>query len=374
MSYKFNRTKGTYEAWVVQRNPITKKPETIRRKGISTKSEAVRVEAQIRELLSNKFKRELVSTLQTCVKLFLDEKAGAGLKNKTVSGYGDFLQAVFVREVGDVFIDEITDDRIRSFFTQYYSDRQPRTKKNGLNHLRQFFQFCLRKGFVKSDPVPQLHFRYGSKIKQGLNEKQLKLLLSEAKNLQSKWYLIWVTAAYTGMRSGELFALTWRQIDFDNGKIIVDRMWTSKDGYTDRTKNGGHRMIDLPPALALELRANLPRNAVQSDFVLPHLRAWEKGEQAKEIRRFTSGLGLPMIRFHDLRASWATLLLTNGVAATVVMAMGGWHDLKTMNKYLRLAGLDVDGAQSRIDLRSPDHSERRLVVARILDTGSSVSD
>jgi integrase len=81
-----------------------------------------------------------------------------------------------------------------------------------------------------------------------------------------------------------------------------------------------------------------------------------------------------MIRFHDLRASWATLLLTNGVAATVVMAMGGWHDLKTMNKYLRLAGLDVDGAQSRIDLRSPDHSERRLVVARILDTGSSVSD
>lgn len=125
-----------------------------------------------------------------------------------------------------------------------------------------------------------MHFRYGVKIKQGLNQKQLKLLPLEAKNLESEWYLIWCAAAYTGMRSGELFALTWRQIDFDNRKIIVDRMWASKDGYTDRTKNGGHRMIDLPAALALELHSNLPPNAAQSDFVLPQLRAWEKGEQA----------------------------------------------------------------------------------------------
>ena len=85
-------------------------------------------------------------------------------------------------------------------------------------------------------------------------------------------------------------------------------------------------------------------------FALPRMRKWDKGEQARELRMFLMSVGLPMIRFHDLRASWATLLLSKGVAAVKVMTMGGWKDYKTMVIYLRKAGVDIQGATDVLKL------------------------
>lgn len=53
---------------------------------------------------------------------------------------------------------------------------------------------------------------------------------------------------------------------------------------------------------------------------------------------------LPEIRFHDLRVSWATLLLGKGVAPSKVMSMGGWKDMNTMMIYMRKAGIDIKGS------------------------------
>ncbi len=76
---------------------------------------------------------------------------------------------------------------------------------------------------------------------------------------------------------------------------------------------------------------------------------WEQGEQARILRLFLRSIGLPEIRFHDLRASWATLLLSRGVAPSKVMSMGGWSDMKTMMIYMRKAGIDIRGATSCLD-------------------------
>lgn len=54
------------------------------------------------------------------------------------------------------------------------------------------------------------------------------------------------------------------------------------------------------------------------------------------------GMGLPEIRFHDLRATWATILLSKGIPATVVMKMGGWKNIKTVEECLRMSG-DLNG-------------------------------
>ena len=76
-----------------------------------------------------------------------------------------------------------------------------------------------------------------------------------------------------------------------------------------------------------------------------------EGDQARELRMFLSGLGLPAIRFHDLRATWAILLLSKGVQPLkVMMMMGGWKDLKTMQIYVRKAGVDIKGASDCLAL------------------------
>lgn len=90
-----------------------------------------------------------------------------------------------------------------------------------------------------------------------------------------------------------------------------------------------------------------------SEFLLPRLSKWDKGEQARDLRMFLLGLGLPAIRFHDLRASWATMLLSKGVEPIKVMKMGGWKDIETMMIYARKAGVDIKGASACLNLESP---------------------
>jgi integrase len=63
-------------------------------------------------------------------------------------------------------------------------------------------------------------------------------------------------------------------------------------------------------------------------------------------------MGLPAIRFHDLRATWATILLSQGIAPVTVMKMGGWKELDTMMIYVRKAGIDVAGALGGLSLHN----------------------
>ena len=82
----------------------------------------------------------------------------------------------------------------------------------------------------------------------------------------------------------------------------------------------------------------------QDDYLLPHFSDWKSGYQAQILRGFCQANHLPSVRFHTLRACFATQLISIGVPATVVMKIAGWKDMKTMQRYIRLAGIDEAGA------------------------------
>lgn len=62
-----------------------------------------------------------------------------------------------------------------------------------------------------------------------------------------------------------------------------------------------------------------------------------------------TGIGLRPIRFLDLRATFATMLLLKGIAPIKVMVLGGWKDMKTMQIYMRTAGVEVRGVSKVLD-------------------------
>jgi hypothetical protein len=70
------------------------------------------------------------------------------------------------------------------------------------------------------------------------------------------------------------------------------------------------------------------------------------------------GLGLPPVRFHDLRA---TLLLSKGVEPIRVMKAGGWKDLKTMMVYVRKSGVDIRGMSDCLNLHNPSRQEAEVI-------------
>lgn len=141
--------------------------------------------------------------------------------------------------------------------------------------------------------------------------------------------------------------MTWDKVKIDKRQILVNCSWTSRDGFKS-TKSGDDRIVEIPKPL-IPLLLDLKSQSVGIDFVLPRLRHWDKGEQARPLRLFLQSIGLPQIRFHDLRASWATLLLSKGVAPSKVMSMGGWKDMDTMMIYMRKAGIDIKDATSVLD-------------------------
>ena len=130
-----------------------------------------------------------------------------------------------------------------------------------------------------------------------------------------------------------------------------DCAWNNKDGLKE-TKSGDDRIVEIAPNLVPILK-ELKLNSGVSHFVLPRFREWDKGDQARELRKFLVLNGLPEVRFHDLRATWATIMLAKGIPPAKVMMMGGWKEMKTMMIYMRKAGIDIKGITDDLNLHNP---------------------
>lgn len=181
------------------------------------------------------------------------------------------------------------------------------------------------------------------KIKKVLTESEIKLFLKTAREDQNQWFPIWATACFTGMRNGELYALEWDDVDFENNLLRVTKSYNKRTKEIKSTKAGYWRSVPISPELN-DLLVELKSITGLGKNVLPRPRYWERGEQAKPLREFLKAIGLPSVKFHTLRACFATQLLSDGVEMTKVMKIGGWRDIKTMQIYLRLAGVDEKGA------------------------------
>ena len=173
---------------------------------------------------------------------------------------------------------------------------------------------------------------------------EIRLLLREARERNHPWYPIWAVALLTGMRNGELFALKWSDVDLEKGLITVQRSYNKRTHEYKSTKVGYWRSVPISE----ELQGVLRNLKSCDEFVLPKYSHWKMGQQAKILGSFCSSLGLPNIRFHTLRACFATQLLSSGVEITKVMKIGGWCDIKTFQLYMRLSGVDEIGATNRL--------------------------
>ena len=173
------------------------------------------------------------------------------------------------------------------------------------------------------------------------------------------WYPLWAGALYTGMRNGEIYILTWDKVNMEIRLITVSSSWSMKDGFKC-TKSGHSRMVEIA-APFMELLRERKLKAGCSEYVFPRLDRWDSGDQARELRMFLLGIGLSPIRFHDLRATWATILLSMGIEPIWVIKAGGWWDMKTMMYYVRLAGVDIRGMSEVLDLHDPHGTTGEVV-------------
>lgn len=338
---------GKYKVTVHKRNPITRQPETLRREGLKTRAQAERAQRELLISLGERIHRKVVPLWSKFLDEYLQHMRNNGLKNSTIYNTEKCLKHHTLPAWTEKCLDQVTTEDINKIKNERLAQSSESHKKCVLKYIRAVFKYACERRHIDRNPTPTPKFKINDKIKSVLNEGQIKQLLRKAQEQNWPWYPHYSVALFTGLRSGELYALKWNNVDLERRSILVNCSWSSKDGFKS-TKSGDDRRIEIPLPLMPVLR-ELKLQSQMSEFVLPRISKWDKGEQARQLRLFLKLNGLPEVRFHDLRASWATLLLSKGAVPAKVMCMGGWKDMDTMMIYMRKAGIDILGSTSMLD-------------------------
>lgn len=336
--------------WTVtyaRRHPITKVPAGARRVKIKTQAEAKRIYAELVVQVSDSLRKKTIPSWSEHLDIYFASLKNNGLTNSTIYNREKVTRKHTLPFWQDKLVDEIKTEDIHRILNDRFSESSESHRKFFIKGIRGAFQLALEQEIINRNPTPLLKFKISDKIKSVLNESQILTLLRRAQELDWHWYPHYAVGLFTGMRSGEMYALTWDKVSLEERKVLVNCSWSSKDGFKS-TKSGDDRVVEIPNPLVPVLR-ELKLKSADNTFVLPRLDRWEKGEAARELRFFLKSIGLPEVRFHDLRASWATLLLGKGVAPSKVMSMGGWKDMDTMMIYMRKAGINIKDSTNVLD-------------------------
>jgi integrase len=218
------------------------------------------------------------------------------------------------------------------------------------------------------------------KVPEILTVEEIRNLLRKAKEQQHPWYPVWVAAVYTGCRSGELQALkrsdaeiVSREAAIAQEKLAVEKRrygqlrirsnWNARLKEVGPTKAGYWRSVPIASDFYWFLVNELKIEQLAPGApLLPAFSDWRIGNQAVILRGFCQANSLPSIKFHTLRACFATQLISTGVPPTIVMKICGWKDMKTMQRYVRLAGVDEAGATEVLRFIPTDEAVMEKVV------------
>jgi len=210
-----------------------------------------------------------------------------------------------------------------------------RTLQKYLVCLHGIFKRATRVWGLARNPVaevdrPRLVRRAGIDV---FSQEEVLALVRAAADEQDA--VLFLTAAYTGLRQGELLALRWGDIDFPLELIRVRRNYTH--GEEGTPKSGKDRAVPLMPDVA----AALARLGRRGRFTADHDLVFgnEVGEHrspsgvSQRYRAALKAAGLRALRFHDLRHTFGTHAI-RAADAREVMEWMGHADLKTTQLYL----------------------------------------
>lgn len=238
---------------------------------------------------------------------------------------------------------------------------------------------------VHESPVKgiELEREREEKIPEILTLEEIRTLLLKARQQGHPWYPIWVTAVFTGCRNGELLELKRSDLELISredaikqdalpfqqrryGFLRVRRNWNTRLKIVGPTKAGYWRTVPVSSELYWFLVQDRKVETLKpDDYILPHSDDWKAGYQAVILRGFCQANQLPSLRFHALRACFATQLISAGIPATVVMKIAGWKDMKTMQRYIRMAGIDEAGATEILRFIPTDEAVMEHVVSLV---------
>lgn len=256
--------------------------------------------------------------------------------------------------IADLPIKDLKSLKIQEFYNKLLKDNvSPNNIKKVHKLLRQFFNFAELEGYIIKNPavniaLPKIKKTVNNIITerktkfQYFNEEEIKELLNLFKN--TRYENIIIFALGTGMRKGEIFGLQWDDLDFENKEIhVVHNL--SHIAEIDEKGNRNYKTILQTPK-----SENSVRIIPMSDAIFKLLKSLNKNSNyvfsnnkgnhidlkwtEKYWNNKLKGTNLEGKRFHDLRHTFATMLLLKGTNLIQIKELMGHSSVKITEIYL----------------------------------------
>lgn len=296
---------------------------------------------------------------------WLEDYAKVSVKESTYVSYETIIRLHLNPAFGDRWLHQITAGDIQQFVSSKVSEDDLSSKSvvNMLVPLKEMFKHARIWGYVSRDPAELVEKpRVEQEEMDFLSPDEIRLFLN---SVMPRHYGLFLTAVLTGLRRGELLALKWGDIDRNASQIVVRRsLYRGKFG-SPKSKYA-YRRVDMSPTLREALEEHrLVRVASELDLVFCNTEGQPLEPDNLIKRQFHTALdraGLRRIRFHDLRHTYASLLISQGENIKYIQQQLGHSSAKTtLDRYGHLMPSRQNGAAHRLDQTVFGNSVRKLL-------------
>lgn len=241
---------------------------------------------------------------------------------------------VIVRGLGDPPLEDVTAEMIERWKAGLTASN--RTVAKYLVNLHGIFRRAMKVWGLPRNPAAEVErprYRVSDDINAFSPEEVHALVRAAAAEQDAAMFL---TAAFTGLRLGELLALQWRDVDFAGDVIRVRRSYNAHGGL-GTPKSGKVRSVPMVPDVAQALARLSERDEFVGDEDLVFAGDWGTFQDASALRiRYKEALKraeLRQLRFHDLRHTFGTLAVRRA-EVPAVQAWMGHADIQTTMRYV----------------------------------------
>ena len=252
---------------------------------------------------------------------------------RTLDGYQAIIEHHLTPKFGHFLLKQLTPQAIQAYYGQACQSLSSRTVHHQHRILSQALKYAVRQGLIGKNPCEFVDPpRPRAKIMRTLDPAEVSILLEASEG--NYYYPVIYTALSSGLRQAELLGLRWRDIDPDiMCSISVNRVLYKRRGVTEFKEpktSHSRRLVSMTPKLAAFLREykedrkalyrELGKELTLDELVFANAegKPLNPPSLSREFHRIVKRAGLDNVRFHDLRHTFASLMLLRGAKPKVI--------------------------------------------------------
>lgn len=306
----------------------------------------------VTEIEKGNYSNQSSITFVEMAQMFLDKYAKNNLSDTTVINYKCQLNKYILDEIGGHKLNKLKKLHIQDLANKLYEEYNlsSKTIKNYINLVSSILEKAIEWGYINNNVASNINipknYNKPKKEQEIYNNEEIKKLFEVLQNEPEPFKTMVYISFYTGARRGEVLALRWKDIDFDNNIIhIVQNKIRKVDGTKIKeTKNKRSRSFVAPQVLMTKIKEiynNQNRDDLLFDYYpATYTRMWQE---------FIKRNNLKYITLHDLRHTNGSILASKGVDIVTIAKRLGHLPATASAYYLHAVSEEDKKASEKLD-------------------------